>query len=309
MVDTFDKRSGRIGIDISTSMLRAVSLDASGVVSASLSKSVDTRELAVEQLVTFIKEVKAEWGEFERLGVSVPGLVDRRSQRVAFSIHIPEHSVIDIVSEIRSATGAEAFIENDANAAAYGEFMLGAGRGSRDLFYVTLGDGVGGAFIFNGEIWHGKTGFAGELGYVAINSEGTRLEDVASTDNIIRRTRSRFHQDSTSSLNKLPEEAITLADIVAAAKSDDDFSQMMLQRTGAYIGGAVANVINLLNIERIVVGGEIVRAKHLVLHAIIQRAHELSFGPAFASTTIVEAELGPDAAAVGAALLGAQPTG
>ena len=96
MVDTFDKRSGRIGIDISTSMLRAVSLDASGVVSASLSKSVDTRELAVEQLVTFIKEVKAEWGEFERLGVSVPGLVDRRSQRVAFSIHIPEHSAIDI---------------------------------------------------------------------------------------------------------------------------------------------------------------------------------------------------------------------
>jgi len=308
MSDTLEKRSGRIGIDISTSMLRAVSLDVGGAVAGSLSKPVDTRELAVDQLVTFIRELKAEWGEFARLGVSVPGLVDRRSQRVAFSIHIPEHSAIDIVSEIRNATGAEAFIENDANAAAYGEFMLGAGRGCRDLFYVTLGDGVGGAFIFNGEIWHGKAGFAGELGYVAINSEGTRLEDVASTDNIIRRTRSRFHQDSTSSLNKLPEEAITLSAIVAAAKNDDDFSQMMLQRTGGYVGSAIANVINLLNIERIVIGGEIVRAKHLVLHAIIQRAHELSFRPAFDSTTIVEGELGPDAAAIGAALLGAQPT-
>src|SRR5438045_2996452 len=135
MVDTFEKRSGRIGIDISTSMLRAVSLDAAGVVSASRSKPVVARELAVDQLVAFIKDVRAEWGDFTRLGISVPGLVDRRSQRVAFSIHIPEHSAIDIVSEIRTATGAEAFIENDANAAAYGEFMLGAGRGCRDLFY------------------------------------------------------------------------------------------------------------------------------------------------------------------------------
>jgi glucokinase len=307
MVDPLEKRSGRIGIDISTSMLRAVSLGAEGIVSASYSKPVDPQEPAVEQLIAFINELRTEWGDLSTLGISVPGLVDRRSQRVAFSIHIPEHSDIDIVGEIRSATGVIAFIENDANAAAYGEFMLGAGRGSLHMFYITLGDGVGGAFIFDGEIWRGAAGFAGELGYVAINSEGTRLEDVASTSNIIRRTRSRFHQDSTSSLNKLPEEAITLADIVSAAKSDDDFSQMMLKRTGAYVGGAVANVINLLNIERIVVGGEIVRAKHLVLDAIIQRAHELSFEPSFDSTTIVEGILGEDAAAVGAALLGGQP--
>jgi glucokinase len=287
-------------------MLRAVSVGADGVVGASYSKPVDVRGAAIEQLVAFINELRSEWGDFERIGISVPGLVDRRSQRVAFSIHIPEHSDIDIVGEIKAATGVVAFIENDANAAAYGEFRLGAGRGSRDMFYITLGDGVGGAFIFNGEIWRGAAGFAGELGYVAINSEGTRLEEVASTENIIRRTRSRFHQDSTSSLNKLPEEAITLSDIISAAKSDDDFSQMMLKRTGAYVGGAVANVINMLNIERIVVGGEIVRPKHLVLDAIIQRAHELSFRPAFDSTTIVEGTLGPDAPAVGAALLGDQ---
>jgi glucokinase len=308
MADPLEKESGRIGIDISPSMLRAVSIGAESVVSASYSKPVDERGPAIEQLVTFINELRSELGDFTRIGISVPGLVDRRSQRVAFSIHIPEHSEIDIVGEIKSATGVEAFIENDANAAAYGEFMLGAGRGSRHMFYITLGDGVGGAFIFNGEIWRGAAGFAGELGYVAINSEGTRLEDVASTANIIRRTRSRFHQDSTSSLNKLPEEAIALSDIVSAAESDDDFSQMMLQRTGAYVGGAVANVINLLNIERIVIGGDIVRAKHLVLEAIVQRAHELSFRPAFDSTTIVEGELGSDAPAVGAALLGDQET-
>jgi glucokinase len=94
-----------------------------------------------------------------------------------------------------------------------------------------------------------------------------------------------------------------LADIVSAAENDDDFAQMMLKRTGSYIGGAVANVINLLNIERIVIGGDVVRAKHLVHDAIVQRAHELSFKPAFDSTTIVEGSLGPGASAIGAALL------
>jgi glucokinase len=162
---------------------------------------------------------------------------------------------------------------------------------------------VGGAFIFDGEIWRGESGFAGEFGYVPINSEGTRLEDVASTANIIRRTRSRFHQDSTSSLNKLTEESITLAEIIHAAANDDDFAQMMLERTGMYAGTAVASVINLLNIEKIVVGGEIMQAKHLVLDAIIERARELSFSPSFQSTAIVEGELGINAAAIGAAFI------
>jgi predicted NBD/HSP70 family sugar kinase len=130
-----------------------------------------------------------------------------------------------------------------------------------------------------------------------------RLEDVASAPNIIRRTRSRFNRDSTSSLNKMEEESITLAAIISAAAVDDDFAQIMLERTGTYVGMAIASVINLLNIEKIVVGGEIMQAKHVVLNAIIERARELSFEPSFASTSIVEGELGMNAAAIGAAYI------
>lgn len=176
------------------------------------------------------------------------------------------------------------------------------------MFYATLGEGVGGAFIFNGEIWHGASGFAGEFGYVPINSEGMRLEDVASTANILRRTRSRFQQDSTSSLGKLNEEDLRLEDIIAAAQNEDDFAQMMLERTGMYVGTAIASVINLLNIERIVVGGAIMLAKHAVLDALIGRAKELAFAPSFESTKIVEGELGVNAAAIGAAYISGQVT-
>ncbi|MEQ1924431.1 MAG: ROK family protein, partial [Pyrinomonadaceae bacterium] len=223
--------------------------------------------------------------------------------RVAYSANVPAHSETDLVSELRNATGLDAVFENDANAAAYAEHRLGAGRGCNDLFYATLGDGVGGAFIFSGEIWHGAAGFAGEFGYFTINSEGARLEDVASSANIIRRTRSRFMQDSTSSLNKLSEEDIGLPEIIQAAADEDDFAQLMLERTGTYVGTGIATVINLLNVERVIVGGEIMQAKQLVLDAIVERARELSFKPAFDSTTIVEGELGSSAAAIGAALL------
>jgi predicted NBD/HSP70 family sugar kinase len=104
----------------------------------------------------------------------------------------------------------------------------------------------------------------------------------------------------------LGEEGIRLSDIIAAAEKDDDFAQMMLARTGSYVGSAIAGVINLLNIEKIVIGGAIMEAKHVVLNAIIDRAKEFAFKPAFDSTSIVEGALGSNAAAIGAAYLSRQ---
>ena len=99
---------------------------------------------------------------------------------------------------------------------------------------------------------------------------------------------------------------MTISDIVTAAIAEDDFAKLMLERTGNYVGTAVASVINLLNIERIIVGGEIMRAGTIVLDSITARARELSFSPSFASTVIAAGELGSNASAAGAALLAAR---
>lgn len=171
------------------------------------------------------------------------------------------------------------------------------------MFYATLGTGVGGAFIVDGIIWHGASGFAGEFGSLAIDEDGTRLEEVASATNIVRRTRHRFHQDSTSSLGKFQESDITVADVVRAAAGGDDFAHLMLQRTGRYVGTAIAGVINLLNVESVVIGGEITDADHTLLDAIVARARDLTFRPSFEATKIVAGELGNKAAAIGVALL------
>lgn len=292
----------RIGIEISGERLHAVALGEDDVIAASRSAELDAAD-PIASLSALIGELSGEFGDVRRVGLAVPGLVDRSTGRIAYSAHLPDTLVEDLAGRVKAAAGVDAVLENDANAAAYGEYRAGAGRGSRNLFYATLGQGVGGAFIFDGQIWRGASGFAGEFGYVPINSEGMKLEEVASSANIIRRTRSRFHQDSTSALNRLDEDAIDLAAIIGAAETDDDFAQMMLQRTGMYVGAAIASVINLLNPETIVVGGEIMQAKHLVLDAIVDRARELAFAPSFESTRIAEAELGADSAAVGAALL------
>ena len=108
------------------------------------------------------------------------------------------------------------------------------------MFYATIGSGVGGALIYDGRIWHGAAGFAGEFGSIAVNSDGMRLEEVASSENIVRRTRARLHQDSTSSLHRLDEQSMTIDDISNASVNDDDFARLMLDRTGTYIGSAVA---------------------------------------------------------------------
>lgn len=298
-----DKTEKLVGVEISDSTLNAVCLNENKQLADSFQSSIETNRGTLAQLIDFINQAKEKFGDFQRIGIAIPGLVHHKTKRVAFSTYIPEHEEIDFLGEIEASTNLKIAVENDANAAAYGEFLLGAGRGSRNIFYVTLGTGVGGALIFDGKIWHGISGFAGEFGHVAINSDGMKLEDVASAANILRRTRNRFHQDHTSSLNRLPEEKIKLIDVIQAAQRGDDFAQMMLGRTGSYVGTAIANVINLLNIEKIVVSGEILQAGRLVLAAITKRARELSFSPSFESTKIVEGELGGNASAVGAALL------
>lgn len=291
-----------VGIEVSVGSIRGVRHNANDSFQTETAP-FDSAAGTLPQLADFISSLREKFGSFDRVGIAVPGLIRSESGRVAYSAHIPEHSDIHLAEEIEKLTGVKAVVENDANAAAYGEFKLGAGRGVTNLFYATLGAGVGGALILDGKIWRGVSGFAGEFGYVAINSDGMRLEDVASAANIVRRTRTRFNRDSTSSLNKLDEEQISIHKIVEAAEKGDDFASLMLERTGSYVGTAIATVINLLNIEKVVIGGEIMHAGHLVLDAVIRRARELSFGPSFENADIAAGQLGEDAAAIGAALI------
>jgi glucokinase len=292
-----------LGIDVSADQLRAVAVSEDGSVSEPIVEARFDGSDPLDRIVAFVRSVIEKLGPVGAVGISIPGLINKQNGGVAYSANIPETSSLNLSEAVGSASGVPVSLENDANAAAFAEYQVGAAKGASSLFYATIGDGVGGAFILDGKLWHGAAGYAGEFGYIAIDSDGTRLEEVASTSNIVRRTRSRFNRDSTSSLGRLPEERIGIRDIIKAVDDGDEFARLMLERTGTYVGTAIANVINLLNIETIVVGGEITEAEHVVIDAINARARELSFSRSFEKTKIVSGTLGENAAAIGAALL------
>ncbi len=292
-----------IGIEVKRFEMLAVRLGKDGRITDGFKSLVDAESDTATQLISFINEARERFEGFDKLGIAVPGLLNRKTNQIAYSTRLPEIAKVDFLGQIEQATNLKLTIKNDANAAAFAEHIYGAGRGSNDMFYATIGRGIGGALIFDNKLWHGASGFAGEFGHIAINSEGMKLEDFASTINILRRAKNWIRKDSTTSLNSIEEGKITITDIVNAAENQDDFATLMLERTGTYIGTAIAGVINLLNIEKIVVGGEIMQAEGIVLNAIIQRAKELSFTPSFETVEIVSGELGEYASAIGVALL------
>lgn len=303
-------RMNFIGINVSGEHVRAALVDEHGSILDSRIAGIASE--LIPQLTAIIGDLQPSSGSVTAIGVAIPGLVNRQTDRVVYPRDLPSNKVDNLHGELTRATGLRVEIENDANAAAYGEFKVGAGSGSRNLFYMMIGNGIGGAIILDGKLWAGASGFAGEVGHITIDTEGLQcvcgntgcLETVASAPSIVRRARERLNRDGTSSLSRLAlNKTFTAEDVAHQANEGDDFALMMIERTGKYIGTGVASVINLLNIERIVLGGGVMDAGSLILNPIIQEAKRRAFQPCFDATEIVAAKLGLDAAPIGAAML------
>jgi glucokinase len=306
MTNPLSTTSNYIGLDISGTMLRSALLNSEGAVLERRSADLSSDEM-IDQITATVGELRGLGAAVEAVGIGIPGLIDRQTDDVLISKELPGLVHSGLQATIQQSTGLRVELENDANAAAYGEYLVGAGRGSHNVFYVTLGTGVGGAIILDDELWVGASGFAGEFGHISVidtAGEMTYLETVASAPNIVRRSRERLLRDSTSSLSKLAANGdFTVADLVREARNGDDFSALMIERTGRYIGTAIASVINLLNLERIILGGLVMEAGDLIMDPILREAERRSFAPCFAVTQIVAGALGLDAVMIGAALL------
>lgn len=301
-----------VGVELCAGSARAALVSGEGAVVERREAALGSVDLAA-QIARLVAELRdAGPARPAALGVGVPGLVNPQTGRVVISSDLPAAVREDLGETLRGATGLPVVLDNDANAGAFGEYAAGAGRGSRNMFYVTIGTGIGGALVLGGRLWRGASGFAGEFGHITIDAEGVEctcgnvgcLETVASAPNIVRRTHERLMRDSTSSLSRLGlNKNFTAADIAHEARNGDDFAALMMARTGRYIGTAIASVINLLNTERVVLGGGVMDAGQLILDPIITEARRRSFQPNFESTQIVAATLGHDAVSIGAALL------
>jgi glucokinase len=308
-----------IGLDLGGTTLKGALVSATGEILRET--RVETEQHNSDALLGQIIEAALILRDDERaaghaaaVGIGIPGLVNRKTNRIEVMPNLPNLSDRNILAELSQATGLPIMLDNDANAAAYAELQVGAARSRRDVFFVTLGTGIGSGLIINGQIFRGAAGFAGEFGHMTIDPEGIEcgcgnigcLETIASGPNIVRRTRERLYRDRTSSLSRLAlprDREFTAEDIARAAREGDEMAQVMMERTGMFLGIALAAVINLLNVEMVVMGGGVMEAGDLILKPTVKETRRRAFPPSFNSSEIVIAELGPQAGVIGAALL------
>ncbi|MFN0119312.1 MAG: ROK family protein [Blastocatellia bacterium] len=273
----------------------------------------DSGPRGAAQLKTVIHRILAEKsapGPVQAIGVGLPGLVHQATHRLVTVTNAPTLSDVDLYGELSAEFNLPLTFENNANAAAYAEMTGGAATGVGDWLYLSIGSGVGSGLVLDGKLRRGKSGYAGELGHINIDPDGTQcacgsfgcLETKASAANIVMRTLGRLRRDATSLLSKYPENEITYERIVEAAAQGDDLARLMMQRTGHYIGLAVADMINVLNLSMVAVGGA-VAARPLLIPAIIEETRRRAFPPALADCQILPAKLGDEGGVIGAALI------
>ena len=265
----------------------------------------------IETVAQAITEVKDGF-EVGGVCVAVPGRILASENKVISAPNLHEIEDIRLDEEIGRRTGLMVTVENDANAAAWGEFRFGAGRGLKHMVFITLGTGVGGGIITQGVLLRGAQGAAGELGHVTIDPTGPRcgcgnygcLEALASGTAIQRRAREVANERSTSALGRLAIERQVLGeDVTRLAQEEDDASISVLEETGRWLGIGLAGFVNTFNPEVIAVGGGASQAGELILKPARKEVQLRASSPSRDLVEIKEATLGPESGVLGAAAL------
>ncbi|MEO6726961.1 MAG: ROK family protein [Blastocatellia bacterium] len=309
-----------LGVDLGTNHIRLGTVDPQGNVLAFRREPYTDSALAsgrilAEQVLSVIKQMideQASAAPVKAVGIAFPGLISQPSQRIVSLPHLPRLNETDWRAEFASSFGVPVHFDNNANAAAFAELKSGIAQGANDFLYLHIGSNVSAGLVLGGKLQRGKSGLAGDIGEMNVYAEHlgelVRLETMASAKNIVRRSRERLKRDGTSSLSRLGAMGgFTYDDIIEQAHRGDDLAKLMLNRTGTFIALAIADIISLLNLEMIVVGGA-PAGRQLLVAAIEKEAGNRTSVQAFNDCRIVAAEIGAEAGVIGAALLAVQAT-
>jgi glucokinase len=213
--------------------------------------------------------------------------------------------------------GVPVVVDNDANVAAWGEYAYGAGQGTRHMLLVTLGTGVGGGLVLDGRPYRGAVDAGGEFGHTLIDYNGWMcncggkgcVEAYVGTKGILRQVREGLESNPDSLLSKIDPDQMMPVDVSNAADQGDKLALHVLEQTGIYLGYGLANAVNLLNIQRVVVGGGVSKAGDRILKPARETMKANSLRVLAECVDLVPAKLGNSAGLVGAAWLAAFESG
>jgi glucokinase len=325
-----------IGVDLGGTNLRIAAVDSSGNVFERITtgtKVARGRDQVIDEMCNAIQEVVARHGnagELAGIGIGVPGIIEMQTGMLRESPNLPGWHNYPVRDEIQGRLRTTVVLENDANAAALGEKWLGAAAGVDDMCMFTLGTGVGGGVVMRGEIWHGMTGMAGELGHINVEPDGHPcncgsrgcLEQYASATAIKRMAQEAIvaglAPQMARALKEDPE--FTSKVIFELAMQGDAPARGIFERVGKALGTVVADLVNIFNFPMYVIGGGVASAWDAFAPLMLETVGRNSFvyratAPAenvqagiapsrsVRGTMITRALLGGDAGLIGAARL------
>jgi glucokinase len=317
-----------IGVDLGGTNVRAAVLDRNEKSLGRAENSSDAKSgiaRTVKRIAEAVRGAAANAGvsleEIGAIGVAVPGHIDVPNGMIRWAPNFGDYvdgeyvpyKSIPLREMLEAELGIAATMDNDANTAALGEYRFGAGRGTRHLVMFTLGTGIGGGIIVEGEVLRGATGGAAEVGHIIIadgkgsslNGPHGRLETLAGRDAISERAALAMESGRPSKMwdyvtgPEALQQFLSPARIDEAASAGDGLAIDVLRETGHYVGLGIATMVNVFNPEVVVLGGKISRSETL-FNTAVHTARASAIGSILADAKIVRAELDDDAGIMGA---------
>lgn len=277
----------------------------------------DGAQAVLERIIVTAKEVLDAAGlnskEVAGVGMGIPGLHDRKHGIVLTSPNLKwENTPVRAI--VGTALSTQVYMDGDVRVAATGERHFGAAAGCDNFIFITLGTGIGSGIFIDGKLYRGPGGYAGEVGHQTIVDDGPVcgcgnrgcVEALAGNAGIIARAQAAAKAtDAPLLMQEVDGDLlkITPATLYQAAMKGCDVSRSVLAETGRFIGTAMANLVNVLNPEKIIVGGGVARAGELILGPMRETILQRAMGPGARMVQVVPATLGPSAGVIGAAAM------
>lgn len=312
-----NKKTFFIGIDLGGTAIKIALVDQDGRIIDKTEASTPKNGSAavIEKMHQMMKQITShnqiEFQTINGIGIGVPGFVDLSRGYIYELVNLGWKDV-PLKQHLQQQTGLPVFVENDANAAALGEMWTGAGEGAKYLVMVTLGTGIGGGVVINGEVLHGANGMAGEIGHIAmLPEEGPPcncgktgcLETLSSASAVARMGRQAAEDGSSPALQALYKGngTISARDVVEAAAQGDQAALDIISKSAYYLGLGLSHIANSINPDKIVIGGGLSKAGDILFDPVKESFALFSLNRVNEACEIVPAQLGNDAGVVGAA--------
>ena len=308
-----------VGIDLGGTNVNVGVVDANGKVIAKHALPLgkpETRQEVLDAITRATAETLKLAGmtsdAVRAIGIATPGQLDIARGVVVQATNLPDWVNVPLCAALRERFGVATVLENDANAAAWGEYWVGAGKDVSSMVMLTLGTGIGGGIVLDGKLWHGAYDSAAEIGHVTIDHRGRQclcgntgcLEAYASADSTVRRFIEAVKSGKASNLERTvqehPEE-ITSKLIHAEAVKGDVLCRKIMEETGFYLGVGITSVLHFLNPAMVVLTGGMIAAGDMLMDPVRRTVSERALARTREEVCIEFATLGGDAGFIGAA--------